>query len=124
MFRAVRTLAKEPGFTLAAVATLALGIACSTTMFSVLDAVLLAGGTRNALEEHRPFDAARQRRRLAGQGYFATLGIPLIAGRDFNQRDQYDAPLVAIVSVSLARRSFPGESPLGKTILTGFDGSG
>src|SRR5271157_2200218 len=62
--------------------------------------------------------------RLASQGYFATLGIPLVAGRDFSERDQYDAPLVVIVSASLARRSFPGESPLGKTILTGFDGSG
>ena len=59
--------------------------------------------------------------RLASQGYFATLGIPLVAGRAFNERDQYDAPFVAIVSSSLARRSFGGQDPLGRQILCGFD---
>jgi predicted permease len=61
--------------------------------------------------------------RLASQGYFATLGIPLVAGRAFSERDQYDAPFVAVISSSLARRSFGGQDPLGRQILCGFDSS-
>jgi predicted permease len=59
--------------------------------------------------------------RLASPRYFATLGIPLTAGRDFNATDQYDAPFVAIVSQSLARRSFPNQDPIGRKIICGFD---
>jgi predicted permease len=59
--------------------------------------------------------------RLASQGYFATLGIPLLAGRVFDERDQFDAPFVAVISASLARRSFGGQDPLGRTIMCGFD---
>jgi predicted permease len=59
--------------------------------------------------------------RLASQGYFATLGIPLLSGRVFDERDQFDAPFVAVISASLARRSFAGQDPLGRTIMCGFD---
>ena len=59
--------------------------------------------------------------RLASQGYFATLGIPLVAGRAFTERDQYDAPFVAVISASLARRSFAGQDPLGHKIQCGLD---
>ena len=54
-------------------------------------------------------------------GAFQTLGIPLRAGRDFNASDTYDAPFTAIVNASLARKSFPGQNPLGHTIKCGFD---
>jgi putative ABC transport system permease protein len=48
--------------------------------------------------------------------YFKAMGIPLIAGRAFNDRDLYKAPRVAIVSESLAKRFFPNESAIGKRI--------
>ena len=46
--------------------------------------------------------------------YFATLGIPLRAGRDIADADAPASPMVAVVSASLARRYWPNESPLGK----------
>jgi predicted permease len=58
---------------------------------------------------------------LAGPGYFETMGIPLVRGRDFNASDAYDRPFVAIVSESLARQSFPGTDPIGHTIMCGLD---
>jgi putative ABC transport system permease protein len=51
--------------------------------------------------------------------YFATLGIPLRSGRFFQPADtEYSQP-VAIVNESLARRAWPGESAVGRTIKTG-----
>lgn len=49
-------------------------------------------------------------------GYFRTLRIPLVAGRDFAPHDTAGAPLVAIVSQKLAARLWPGDNPLGKRI--------
>ena len=48
-------------------------------------------------------------------GYFATLGIPLVAGRLFTAADNEQSPLVVIVSQGLARRVWPNASPIGKT---------
>jgi putative ABC transport system permease protein len=48
--------------------------------------------------------------------YFATMAIPIVAGRAFNDRDDKDAPRVAIISAAMAQRYFPGESPIGKRI--------
>jgi predicted permease len=49
------------------------------------------------------------------------MGIPLLAGREFSPRDLYNAPFVAIISQSLARKSFPSQDPLGKKIICGLD---
>jgi putative ABC transport system permease protein len=49
-------------------------------------------------------------------GYFAAMGIPLVAGRLFEPGDATDAPLVAVVSEKLARDYWPGRSPLGGRI--------
>ena len=49
-------------------------------------------------------------------GYFAAMGIPLLAGRTFNDRDTESAPSVAIVSATLARKYWPGEDPMGKRV--------
>lgn len=47
-------------------------------------------------------------------GYFAAMGIPLLSGRTFTDRDTETAPPVAIVSAVLARRYWPDENPVGK----------
>ena len=48
--------------------------------------------------------------------FFATMGIPLILGRDFSSGDRADTPRVVIISQSLAREVFPNESAVGKQI--------
>ena len=44
------------------------------------------------------------------------ISLPLLAGRDFDERDGLDKPLAVLVSKSTARRLFPGEEPIGKRI--------
>jgi predicted permease len=56
-----------------------------------------------------------------GPGYFATVGIPLKRGREFTSRDVDTAPLVAIVSESVARGYFAGANPIGQQIRDGDD---
>ena len=58
---------------------------------------------------------------LASPGYFSSLGIPLLAGRDFTSGDDYDHPFVAIISKSLAAQNFPHEDPIGHRIQCGLD---
>lgn len=49
-------------------------------------------------------------------GYFETLGIPILQGRDFTARDTSEAPPVAILSERLAKRLWPKEGAIGKRI--------
>ncbi len=49
-------------------------------------------------------------------GFFRTMGIPQVAGRDLAPSDHTDAPLVAVVSRSLTDQQFAGEDPLGKRL--------
>jgi putative ABC transport system permease protein len=53
--------------------------------------------------------------------YFRTLGIPLKAGRVFNDRDTATSPPVIIVSASFVRKMFPDQSPLGQRIRSWRD---
>ena len=55
----------------------------------------------------------------ATQGYFETLGIPLIKGRMFNDSDGPDTAHVALISESLARERWPGQDPIGHAIEFG-----
>ena len=50
-------------------------------------------------------------------GWFKTLGIPLLAGRDFNEQDIADHPNVIVISASGAKTVFGNENPIGKTLL-------
>jgi len=47
-------------------------------------------------------------------GYFATVGTPLLLGRDFTAADRWGSPKVAIVNESFVKHFFPGENPLGR----------
>jgi putative ABC transport system permease protein len=49
-------------------------------------------------------------------GYFSTMGIPLLAGRDFSEHDNLGSPEVAILNQTAANELFPGEDPVGKVI--------
>jgi predicted permease len=51
--------------------------------------------------------------------YFETMGIPLLAGRDFQRGDTHDAAPVVIVSQPLAERYWPGRGAVGETLLLG-----
>jgi len=56
---------------------------------------------------------------VATDEYFHALGIPLIRGRIFDQRDGSNAPHVAVISESLARERWPNQDPIGHTIEFG-----
>ena len=50
-----------------------------------------------------------------GPGYFRTMSIPFVAGRDFDRHDDLAAPKVAIVNEQFARKIFQGKNPIGRT---------
>jgi predicted permease len=58
---------------------------------------------------------------VVSPGYFATLQLPLIAGRDFDQRDRKGAPLVVIINERMAEMLWPGEDAVGKRIFVGAE---
>jgi predicted permease len=57
--------------------------------------------------------------RAASEGYFETMGIPLVRGRLFEASDDAEAPHVALVSQGLVQEKWPNEDPLGKLIQFG-----
>jgi len=58
--------------------------------------------------------------RMATPGYFGTLGLPLVAGREFSDRDAADAPAVVIVNESLALTAWKGEDPIGRALMLDY----
>jgi putative ABC transport system permease protein len=74
-------------------------------------------GERFAIEG-RSETGARTLVNSVGPGYFETMRIPLLRGRDFAVNDRAGAQQVAIVSESFARAYFPGEEALGKLVIT------
>jgi predicted permease len=59
-------------------------------------------------------------RHIVSPKYFSTLSIPVRAGRDFDERDSASVPHVVIINETFARRHFPGENPIGRTLITGM----
>ena len=66
-------------------------------------------------------DDPRARSRSVSPGFFAALGMPIVAGRDFNDGDRLDSEQVVIISASIARQLFPGQDPINRH-LTWTDG--
>ena len=59
-------------------------------------------------------------RHQVAPGYFAAMGIALLAGRDFTDADDMDHPGVVIINETAAKRFWPNENPLGKRITIGM----
>lgn len=71
-------------------------------------------------EGHAPASAAEGQgatRRFVSEHFFTALGIPLRAGRAFAVTDALDRAPVTVINESLARQFFPGEDPIGKTLV-------
>jgi putative ABC transport system permease protein len=61
--------------------------------------------------------------RVASGGYFSAMGIPVLRGRVFEDRDGPGAPHVAAISEALAKARWPGQDPIGKIVqFGGMDG--
>jgi predicted permease len=74
------------------------------------DAGSLGPGFQFTVEGYKPADGEedpRARMRMVAPGFFAVLGVPLVAGRDFTDEDRRGTEPVTIVSQSLAQRLFP-----------------
>ncbi len=65
-------------------------------------------------------DEPRAQARVASDEYFAAMGIPLVRGRLFDERDQRGGHQVLVISSELARRYFPNEDPIGRVLQTGW----
>ena len=59
-------------------------------------------------------------RNLVSPRYFATMGIELRAGRDFDERDSSTVPHVVIVNEAFVKQHFGGQNPIGRTLITGM----
>jgi predicted permease len=60
--------------------------------------------------------------RMATPGYFGTLGLPLVSGREFSAQDVADAPQVIIINESLARNAWTDQDPVGRTLILDYGG--
>jgi predicted permease len=62
--------------------------------------------------------SANVRSNVAGPDFFRTLGVPILAGRDFTDADTAASPHVGIINQEFARRFLPNQNPLGHSIGT------
>jgi predicted permease len=87
------------------------------------DIPLLPGGGSNILYTHPDGEILPIDKRAAAAGhniapgYFKTWGIPILAGRDFDEHDTADRPNVLLISQAGAKKIFGNENPIGKTLL-------
>src|SRR4051812_28450155 len=57
--------------------------------------------------------------RAVGSGYFSTMGIPLLRGRDFSDQDTLDSTMTVVVSEKTAKHYWPNDDPIGKRLKAG-----
>jgi putative ABC transport system permease protein len=58
--------------------------------------------------------------RVADDGYFQSMGIPLLHGRNFSDAEQREPRRVILINEALARKHFPGENPIGRRLDVGM----
>ncbi len=56
-----------------------------------------------------------------GSSYFRTMGIEILRGREFDERERAEGPAVAVINETLAERFWPGEDPIGKRVKASLD---
>ena len=88
----------------------AAGLASAGPLFGGLETAGVAAFGRSEA------DAVAARWYDVGPGYFGTLGVAVVRGRDFAATDSAAAPAVAVVNQTLARRLWPGLDPLGREL--------
>jgi predicted permease len=59
----------------------------------------------------------RAQYRVISPGFFAALGVPILQGRDFDERDAQNKEPVAVISQTLAQRMFPGQDPINRHVF-------
>ena len=77
---------------------------------------LLGTSMASSLEVEGGEQAGGVSYRVADRAYFETLGIPLLRGRLFDERDRAGAPHVALINATMAEQVWPGEDPIGRRI--------
>ena len=85
----------------------------------------VVNGATIAIEGRAPMadlDDKEVRRSITSPGYFATLGIPLLAGRDFTQQETGDTVNVVIVNETMKSLHFLGQDPVGRRMQWGCVG--
>jgi putative ABC transport system permease protein len=105
---AVRRIKALPG-----VDTVAVGTTVPWRDGALFSAQFRVEGYAKANGEEDP----RARFRTVSPGFFASLGVPIIAGRDFNEADTREAEKVVIVSQSLAQRLFPNQDAVNRHLM-------
>ncbi len=68
-------------------------------------------------EGHGPKERIQCAARMAGPGYLATMGIPILRGRDIDERDTEGAPFVVLINETLARTLWPNQDPIGRHVF-------
>jgi predicted permease len=81
-------------------------------------AVVIPGTSAAALSKYR--SGARS---IIGPRYFSTLGIPVVSGREFDERDRPNTPDVVMLNETMARQLFGNVNPIAQTVtmFNGFD---
>jgi putative ABC transport system permease protein len=105
---AIRKISELPG-----VERVAIGTAVPWRDPGFFEAQFAAEGYAKANGEEDP----RARFRTVSPGFFAALGVPIVAGRDFTEDDRRDAEKVVIISQSVARRLFPTQDAVNRRLM-------
>jgi predicted permease len=107
---AIRRIAQLPGVERVAVGTIV----------PWRDAGTFGPGFQFSVEGYAKADGEedpRARFRTVSPGFFASLGVPIVGGRDFSEGDRRDTEKVVIVSESVARRMFPTQDALNRRLM-------